>query len=147
MQQTERERREAEKRAIRADIRNCEDRIDELNGELGRLEQKIAVQQEVQRSCTNMNTEVQEVTARKREHFHRMELYVAHVKFLYGYQSQHYEFLDGRRASDYRERMEAGRERMEHIINTNIQRSEELKRQIAANHDKIAKLCRKLGGI
>lgn len=147
MQQTERERREAEKQAIRAEIRSCEDRIDELNGVLGGLEQKIAVQQEVQRNCANMNTEVEEAVARKRGHFQRMEQYVAHVKFLYGYQNQLYEFLDGRRASDYRERMEAGRERMEHIINANIQRREELKRQIAANHDKITKLYRKLGGI
>lgn len=44
MQQTERERREAEKQAICAEIRSCEDRIDELNGVLGGLEQKIAVQ-------------------------------------------------------------------------------------------------------
>ena len=58
-----------------------------------------------------------------------------------------YEFLDGQRATGSRRSMEEVAEKMTTAINDNIQRLEELRRQIADYHGKIAQLNRKLGGI
>ena len=147
MRQTETERKETECRAIRAQIRSCEDTIDELNGELGRVSQEIELQQEVKSRYDNMCVQVEEAKARKRGSTRSIEPYVRNVKFLYGYQSYMYEFIDGQRAADNRMRMELMAEGMTNAFNANVQRREELRRQIVVYHDKIDKLCRKLGGI
>lgn len=147
MRQTETERKDAERREIRAQIRNCEDAIDELNGEFGRLNQKIEEQQEVKRRYDNMCAQVEEAKARKRGNTRDIEPYVRNVKFLYGYQSRMYEFLDGQRAASNRDSMDIVAEKMTNEINANEQRREELRRQIAGKHEKIAELSRKLGGI
>lgn len=41
MCQTQAEQREAQRQAIRAQIRNCENTIDDLNQEIGRINQKL----------------------------------------------------------------------------------------------------------
>lgn len=147
MRQTEAERREAERQAIRAQIRNCENTIDELNGEIGKLNQKIEQQQEAKRRYDNMSNQVEEAKARKRSCTRGIEPYVRNVKFLYGYQSRMYEFLDGQRAANNRACMECVAERMTSAINANVQKREALSRQIASYHNKIAELSRRLGGI
>lgn len=147
MRQTETDRKDAERREIRAKIRRCEDAIDELNGEFGRLNQKIEQQQEVKRRYDSMYAQVEEAKARKRGCTRSIEPYVRNVKFLYGYQSQMYEFLDGQRAASNRDSMDFVAEKMTNEINANEQRREELRRQIAGKNEKIAELSRKLGGI
>ena len=147
MRQTETERREAERWAIQAQIRECENTINELNGEFGKLNQKIEMQQEAKNRYDNMCIQVEEAKARKRGSTRGIEPYVRNVKFLYGYQSRMYEFLDGQRAVRNQRYMEDVVERMINAINANVQRREELKSQMVECHDKIAKLCRKLGGI
>ena len=147
MRQKETERMEAERREIRAQIRECEATIDDFNGEFGRLNQKIEQQQEAKSRYDNMCVQVEEAKARKRGSTRGIEPYVRNIKFLYGYQSRMYEFLDGQRAAGNRKCMEDVAERMANTINSNLQRREELRRQIAACHDKITELCRELGGI
>lgn len=147
MRQTEAECREAERQAIRAQIRDCENTIDELNGEFGKLNQKIEQQQEAKRRYDNMRNQVEEAKARKRGSTRGIEPYVRNVKFLYGYQSRMYEFLDGQRAANNRACIESVAEKMTNAINANVQRREELSRQIASYHNKIAELSRRLGGI
>lgn len=130
-----------------AQIRNCENTIDDLNQEIGRINQKLERQQEAKKHYDNMCIQVESAKERKRGNTRNMELYVRNVKFLYGYQSRMYEFLDGQRASESRRCMEEVAEKMITAINDNIQRLEELRRQIADYHGKIAQLNRKLGGI
>lgn len=147
MRQTQAEQREAQRQAIRAQIRNCENTIDDLNQEIGRINQKLERQQEAKKHYDNMCIQVESAKERKRGNTRNMELYVKNVKFLYGYQSRMYEFLDGQRATGSRRSMEEVAEKMTTAINDNIQRLEELRRQIADYHSKIAQLNRKLGGI
>lgn len=147
MRQTQAEQREAQRQAIRAQIRNCENTIDDLKQEIGRINQKLERQQEAKKHYDNMCIQVESAKERKRGNTRNMESYVRNVKFLYGYQSRMYEFLDGQRASESRRCMEEVAEKMTTAINDNIQRLEELRRQIADYHSKIAQLNRKLGGI
>ena len=50
MRQTQAEQREAQRQAIRAQIRNCENTIDDLNQEIGRINQKLERQQEAKKA-------------------------------------------------------------------------------------------------
>lgn len=147
MRQTEAEQREAQRQAIRGQIRSCENHIEELNDEIRRINRKLEQQQEAKGRYDNMCKEVEGAKERKRGNARNLESYVKDVKFLYGYQSRMYEFLNGQRASDSRRSMEEAAEKMTIEINDNIQKLEELRRKIANYHGKIEQLNRKLGGI
>ncbi len=50
MRQTQAEQREAQRQTICVQIRNCENTIDDLNQEIGRINQKLERQQEAKKA-------------------------------------------------------------------------------------------------
>lgn len=152
MNQTEAQKRrqaerDAQRAALRTEIRNRENAIDGLEEEIRRMSQIVERQRAAKGRYENMCSQIECAKERKKGSVREIETYGRNVKFLDGYQSRMYDFLSGQRAAGSREYVEDALIRMQNEINTNEQKIEELRAGIRQHNRSIEELLGRMGRI
>ena len=133
-----------ERNAIRSEIRECENIIDDFNERIVALNEKIAIQQEAERKYGDMCSKLEEEKEYKRKKIKQMHNYEKNIKFLSGYSARIQECIDGQKSIRSREYIEDMQIQMREEIHKNMREIEILKSQIIQYNSKIEKLEYKL---
>ena len=139
--------RDAQRAALRTEIRNRENAIDGLEEEIRRISQIVERQRAAKGRYENLCNQVECAKERKKGSVRGIETYGRNVKFLDGYQSRIYDFLSGQRAAGNREYVEDALIRMQNEINANEQKMEELCAGIRQHNRSIEELMKRMGRI